>query len=129
MVELFFGIMTVFMVIYAISVFFTRIFAKQFDAFYNSLSEIEKQKLEAELANARPGQNIILTEKAIIYINFIVISAYEYEEIRMIQKYVKKVMLHGDKGLIGVLICKRRDRVDDVMQEIIKKNENIRVGY
>lgn len=121
--------MTVFMVIYAIPVFFTRIFAKQFDAFYNSLSEIEKQKLEAELANARPGQNIILTEKAIIYINFIVISAYEYKEIRMIQKYVKKVMLHGDKGLIGVLICKRRDRVDDVMQEIIKKNENIRVGY
>ena len=71
MVELFLGIMTVFMVIYAIPVFFTRIFAKQFDAFYNSLSEIEKQKLEVELANARPGQNIILTEKAIIYINFI----------------------------------------------------------
>lgn len=131
MVEMILGIMTMFMVLYAIPVFFTRIFAKQFDAYYKSLSEVERQQFEAELANAKPGQNIILTSKAIVSINFIVISAYKYKDVSHMEivkgrkSYDKRILLYGDEKIEGVLACKSKDCPEELVKEIEKRKEDI----
>ena len=129
--EMMLGIMTMFMVLYAIPVFFTRIFAKQFDVYYKSLSEVEKQQFEAELANAKPGQNIILTSKAIVSINFIVISAHEYKDICRMEivkgrKYHdKRILLYGEEKIEGVLVCKRKDCPEEFVKEIERRKEEL----
>jgi len=111
-------IFTVLLVLFAIPVLFMKIFSKDFDAYYNSLSEVEKQQFERELANVKSSQKIIMTSKAVVHIDFIVIKAIPYENIRSFEKSGRAVMLKGEQGCIAVLKASTHYSTDAIIKEL-----------
>ena len=122
-------IITVWAVIFIIPVFFTHIFSKGFDTYYETLLPLEQQQFEAELANAKPSQKIIMTSKAIVHIDFIVIKAYSYESIRTMQKAGRVLILNGENGVIGAVREMPGCTVEQLMQEIWKRNPSVQQVY
>lgn len=122
-------VMTVWAVLFIIPVFFTQLFSKGFNTYYETLLPLEKQRFDEELANVKPKQNLIMTSKAIVYIDFIVITAYAYENIRSMKKQGRTIVLYGENGALGALRASSDANAEQLMQEIWKHNAKIEQEY
>lgn len=126
-----FMILAVFIVLYAIPVFFLNLFAKSFDTYYRQLSESEKERFEQELASQYHGQNTIILSDVVVLVDFIVIRVVPIRDIKsMYMVHVRRgisLILNSDAGALGAVHASFRQELLGVMQDLLQKNPMIQV--